>query len=136
MNKFHDDVKLLGITFDNELKFDFRFNVLKICSKASRKFSVLAEIQNFWQSKEHGQTLTPILWHIQWATLKQPWKGAKLWWPKSKPVAISLINMLKSNKRTSSMVTWLRNNKCWNSVLKLWLPLLMWLPQPGDFKWL
>lgn len=47
MNKFHDDVKLLGITFDNELKFDFRFNVLKICSKASRKFSVLAEIQNF-----------------------------------------------------------------------------------------
>ena len=102
MNKFHDDVKLLGITFDNELKFDFRFNVLKICSKASRKFSVLAEIQNFWQSKEHGQTLTPVLWHIQWATLKQPWKGAKLWWPKSKPVAISLINMLKSNKRTSS----------------------------------
>ena len=47
LNKFHDDVKLLGITFDNELKFDFRFNVLKICSKASRKFSVLAEIQNF-----------------------------------------------------------------------------------------
>ena len=33
------------------------------------------------------------------------------------------------------MVASLRNNKWLNSVLKLWLRL-MWLPQPGDFKWL
>ena len=32
------------------------------------------------------------------------------------------------------MDTLLKNNKCLNSVLKLWLPL-MWLPQPRDFKW-
>ena len=31
------------------------------------------------------------------------------------------------------MVTSLRNNKCLNSVLKLWFPLI-WLFQPGEFK--
>ena len=36
------DVKLLGVTIDNELKFDK--HVLKICSKASRKLSVLARM--------------------------------------------------------------------------------------------
>ena len=36
------DVKLLGVTIDNELKFDK--HVSKICSKASRKLSVLARM--------------------------------------------------------------------------------------------
>ena len=31
------------------------------------------------------------------------------------------------------MIMSLNNNKCLNSVLKLWLPL-MWLTQPDDFK--
>ena len=35
-----NEVKLLGITIDRELKFDK--HVLKICTKASRKISVLA----------------------------------------------------------------------------------------------
>ena len=51
---------------------------------------------------KHGQKITPILWHFQWAALKQPWKGAKLWCLKSGLAAISLINLLKIKKRTSS----------------------------------
>lgn len=38
------DVEVLGITTDNELKFDK--NVLQIYSKASRKLCVLARIQS------------------------------------------------------------------------------------------
>ena len=38
----YSDVKLLGVTIDNELKFDK--HVSKICSKASRKLSVLARM--------------------------------------------------------------------------------------------
>ena len=48
---------------------------------------------------ENGQKLTPILWHSEWAALKQPWKVAKLWWPKFKPAAISLLDLLKKKKK-------------------------------------
>ena len=39
------DVKLLGVTIDKELKFDKHFS--KICSKASRKLTVLARMSKF-----------------------------------------------------------------------------------------
>ena len=39
------DVKLLGVTIDKELKFDK--HVSKICSKASRKLTVLARMSKF-----------------------------------------------------------------------------------------
>ena len=44
-------------------------------------------------SDVHGQS---------WAALKQPWKGATIWCPKPRPATISLINLLKIKKRTSS----------------------------------
>ena len=48
---------------------------------------------------ENGQKLTPILWHSEWAALKQPWKVAKLWWLKFKQAAISLLDLLKITKK-------------------------------------
>ena len=45
----------------------YRYSSSFIC--ASSGISIL--------KKEHGQKLTPILWHFQWAALKQPWKGKK-----------------------------------------------------------
>ena len=39
------NVKLLGVTIDRELKFDK--HVPKICSKSSRKLSVLARLSKF-----------------------------------------------------------------------------------------
>ena len=39
------DVRLLGVTIDKEFKFDK--HVSKICSKASRKLTVLAKISKF-----------------------------------------------------------------------------------------
>ena len=44
------DVKLLGVTIDNELKF--AEHVSKICSKASRKLSVLARMSKFRLRRE------------------------------------------------------------------------------------
>ena len=44
------DVKLLGVTIDKELKFDKQ--VSKICSKASRKLSVLARVSKFLTFKK------------------------------------------------------------------------------------
>ena len=40
-----NDVKLLGITLDNDLKFDK--HVSNICSKANRKLSVLTRVAKF-----------------------------------------------------------------------------------------
>ena len=39
------DIKLLGITFDNNLKFDKRMS--NICSKANRKLSALTRVSKF-----------------------------------------------------------------------------------------
>ena len=41
-------VKLLGITIDNELKFDE--NLTNICIKVSKKFTVLKRMKNIWIS--------------------------------------------------------------------------------------
>ena len=48
------DVKLLGVTIDWELKFDK--HVSKVCSKASRKLTVLAKMSIF---------LTPFVFIIK-----------------------------------------------------------------------
>ena len=45
-----NDVKLLGITLDNNLKFDKHLS--NICSKASRKLSALTRVAKFLQFKK------------------------------------------------------------------------------------
>ena len=66
---------------------------------------------------------------------KATMKRCKIAVAKIQAVFYKFNKFAKKKKKLVQMVIWLRNNKCWNSVIKLRLPL-MWLPQPDDFKWL
>ena len=86
------DVKLLGVTIDKELKFDK--HVSKICSKASRKLSVLARISKFLILKKN--------WSIFKAFAESQFKYCQLIWMFHSCYTNNKINRLQ--ERASQIV--------------------------------
>ena len=54
-----NDVKLLGVTIDRDLKFDK--HVLKLCSKANQKLSVLSRMRNLLSFNKRRALFKPFV---------------------------------------------------------------------------